>query len=640
MKCYRIKGCHGNYGCCRCYDKGDTYRRRHVWPKTDTTTPRTPSSVTRDINLRINGVYGKSIFSEICPMSDVVVDFLHNGPEGPIKRIIEETFGISGKSTASWPIRLRQADVELVDRLLKTTAMNSNARGAPRALSDIRNMNGTQFMELDVWICERLAWILQTLSGIFDKLFGNEFATIKKHWLFDHHAEDLLQNGAPQELSSSSFEKDYRLHKKAVAVGNTRAVEHASWTKHLLVSSTLHELCRRGESQNNKVKLSQLCLSGTASLESAEFHRLNDVVYNMSNNYRVNRMALSASDLSLFDQLRNDGFSTFLTRVIYKGLMFGTSVAVEGKHTQNHVISFYHNGIVRVGSVVIFAVGEDAIFMAVRCYDHASPFDRLKRWLRRNNQKELCEIYDFIDSYNSFWFLLPDDVNDNSSVFITEANNIRGPGLTFNVASSKSPLSKMFFDEMLSDQLSAAEELRAFTGYSSFSTPTEETRDASGGPPVYEDLSHATVKPRANVEPQPVDAMSESAPSPLSTSESVWSISKERPKRARGTSPRKRDQPQRSAKEWKNVLTGRPIVTRKLPPPSTDASGSQDVAGPSSRPSSSAPLSHHYGARLVQQYNEKPFTTDGLVASVLRIKPQWAFSCSVPVLIQILVLDF
>ncbi|KAL6727174.1 hypothetical protein Aduo_009071 [Ancylostoma duodenale] len=151
-------------------------------------------------------------------MSDVVVDFLHNGPEGPIKRIIEETYGVSGKSTASWPIRLRQADVELIDRLLKTTTMNSNVRGAPRALSDIKNMNGTQFMELfefvipvialeyclvredciatvyallfvlkmesftelDVWICERLAWILQSLSGIFDNLFRNEFATIKK----------------------------------------------------------------------------------------------------------------------------------------------------------------------------------------------------------------------------------------------------------------------------------------------------------------------------------------------------------------------------------------------------------------------------------------------------------------------------
>ncbi|RCN30654.1 hypothetical protein ANCCAN_23576, partial [Ancylostoma caninum] len=263
--------------------------------KMGTYTPRTPLSVKRDIGFRINGVYGESVFSEICPMSNVIVDFLHNGQEGFIGKIIEETFPANRKTqSASWPIRLLQADIERLDRLLRTTTLSLfefvvHIIAFERTL-DRKSSTAAVFALLFVLKMETSVEVLlnhfgstdltsynfavgclvmrapcldfgdsEILSGIFDRLFGHEFATIKKHWLFDHHAEDLLKSAVRPELSASCFEKDYRLHKKAVAVGNTRAVEQASWSK---------------------------------------------------------------------------------TRVVFNGFVYGSSLAAEGKLNQNHVISF------------------------------------------------------------------------------------------------------------------------------------------------------------------------------------------------------------------------------------------------------------------------------------------------------------
>ncbi|RCN42828.1 hypothetical protein ANCCAN_11216 [Ancylostoma caninum] len=407
MACYRIKGAGGNFGCCRCYEKGEYFERRHIWPHMENYTRRTPQSLKEDISSMKNGIYGTfyvtkseihflagtSIYSEICSAANVAVDYLHNVQEGIVKKIMQETLcepvRRAGDGVSSWPMTVSKENRDELSQALRTTVWSGNARAFPRTPDDIKRMTGSQLMELfefvvplmlfenlsssrkaaavvmaflfvlksetaeelDKKACLKLGSILRLLSRIFDEVFGKKYASIKKHWSLDHHAEDILHVGTPQELSSSSFEKDYRLYKNAVSSGNTRAVETSSWIQ-------------------------------------------------------------SAISLA--------------------GFRYGTVYGQRGTTTQNYVISFFHRGRISVGEVVFFGITDTEVLMAVHKLDAVSPFREIKTWLRSNEESELLNTYRYMESKNRFWF----SVKPLSEIIVTSANNIRGPGFTIQFRSS------------------------------------------------------------------------------------------------------------------------------------------------------------------------------------------------------------
>ncbi|RCN35833.1 hypothetical protein ANCCAN_18280 [Ancylostoma caninum] len=72
-------------------------------------------------------------------------------------------------------------------------------------------------------LVEKISGIMRLCSTLFDSAFGSHAATYKKHLWFDHGCDDLMAAGNPAEYSTSMFESEYRLLKRGLRLGNTRA---------------------------------------------------------------------------------------------------------------------------------------------------------------------------------------------------------------------------------------------------------------------------------------------------------------------------------------------------------------------------------------------------------------------------------
>ncbi|RCN28025.1 hypothetical protein ANCCAN_26238 [Ancylostoma caninum] len=95
---------------------------------------------------------------------------------------------------------------------------------------------------------------MRLCSTLFASAFGSHAATYKKHLWFDHGCDDLMAAGNPAEYSTSMFKSEYRLLKRGLRLGNTRAPAKTAFILHIEKQLITHELRSRTHNGNEDLR--------------------------------------------------------------------------------------------------------------------------------------------------------------------------------------------------------------------------------------------------------------------------------------------------------------------------------------------------------------------------------------------------